>query len=281
MAEVNGPAPQPTPGAPAPAVAGQPATFQVPDGYRMVKSDEYDGLSRMAEKGRGADSFYAKAKSAGFEKADDFDRWSPALKAIKDRKLEPDFISKAFGMTIPDESGSRDKAEAPQFDPEKFKTDFRGELKREQAVEHWTEAVKSEPALIAKTVESLAADAPFKGSMLKRAVQQAFDEVRGAFPEGHPLAKTHPEYLTDKHAAKVVESLKKEWADEKAANDASDVTNKADRLKAAAKKPSTVAGPGTGQGKPAAPKPGEWKPPSDNDIEEAHQRLVAARTGRR
>lgn len=274
-----------TPAAPAPsatAPAGQPAAFTVPDGHRLVPVSEYETLSRNNERLKGADAFVRSARELGFEKPDDFGKWKDTFGAFKKRGLTPEQLNRVFSDQAAEPEG--DHRHQQQFDPESFEKSIMSKMEFKSAEKDHQAAFSREQDLIKDAVNDLVDEgaSEFEKKRWALTLRAALDDARDLYPEGHPLREKYVvQPLTKAHAEKVVAAFKKEIEESQAASKASDITSKADKFKAATKKPPTVAGPGTGQGKPEAPKPGEWKPPSDNDIQEAYDKLRAARSGRR
>lgn len=258
-------------GAPA---GGQPATFSVPEGHRLVPIAEYESHARNTERLKGMDGFYKKASSLGFKSDKDFETWEPAFKAFQKRGVKPDLLAKTFGDEPTEDHGHRQDTTA--FDPNEFKQTFKGELRKELALESWREGYAAEKDVVSKVVSDLESEAPYRGSVLRRVVEHALDHARGDYPENHPLHGEVLPYLTEKHAKGVIETLKKEWAEDKAKS----TVDKADALKKAQNKTPTVAGPATRQGKPDTKN--DSRPdgrPSRESIEDMYEALKAKRAG--
>lgn len=267
----------------APAAApGSPAEFKVPSGYRLTPESEYESLSRTAQKGRDADRWFGTAKELGFEKPEDLGKWKDTFGAFRKRGLTPEQLSRVFSDQA-SEPESEHRAQQ-QFDPETFEKSIMSKMEFKSAEKDHQSAFSREQELIKDAVNDLVEEgaSEFEKKRWSLTLRAALDDARDVYPEGHPLREKYVvQPLTKAHAERVVAAFKKEIEESQAASKASDITSKADKFKAATKKAPTVAGPGTGQGKPEAPKPGEWKPPSDNDIQEAYERLRASRSGRR
>ncbi len=255
MADQNVGASAGQPAAP-PATApqpGAPTDFKVPEGHRLVKNEDWDSTSRLAETGRGARPYFEAGKSLGFEKPDDFKAWSPAFQALKQRGLTPTQISQMFGeKALEDEGGQRGNGQ--QIDPARIKSEILSDVKREAAENAWRSGVDTEGDLISGGIKDLESIAPVKGSMLERAFKFALEEARGFYPDEHPLSKTHQPPLTKQTVGKIVEAFKAEWTKEKAAS----LSDKANTLRSEdrQRRTPTTAAPNTGSGK-ADDKPGK------------------------
>lgn len=239
------PVASPTTGAPAPE-------FQVPTGKRLVDESEWTARSHESEKLKG---YNRLASELGVKNFDDLRRWKPALEAINKRKLEPEFVARAFGDEPTADDKPEDKGERQQIDVKKLESDFLS--KAEQRVEYkWAlkeheQAVSKHGDLINDALKSLHEKdlSPHETKLWTAALKSSLSEARekNVYPKGHPLA----EYDFRPLDKQTVDAVVAEWKKDMDSAKAESLSSKADKYRSAERtRPSTAAGPGTGQGKP-------------------------------
>lgn len=242
--------------APAPSGAtGTPATpeFKVPEGQRLVSEADWNARTLESEKLKG---YNRVASELGVRSFDELRRWKPAFDAFGKRKLDPDFIARAFGdEAVNDDPAAKREPEHEQIDVKKLERDLiskaESRVEYRMALKDHESAVSRHDDLIKDAVKDLYGEGLSEFEM-KRALyslKASLAEVRekNMYPKGHPLAEYDFQPLTKQAVDQVVEQWKKDMEADKAAR----LSSKADKFRSAERtRPSTVAGPGTGQGKP-------------------------------
>lgn len=217
MAESN----QTTP-APASATASAPAAppapeFKVPDGKRVLDNAEYERLTRNEERLKGADETIRKYREYGFEKPDDIKPWSGFLKTARERRLDPENLTRAFGADI--DAKDDDEAEKPVVDIKAIKNEVISEWKLEQAWERHQSDEAKESDVVRSAIEKVygknSEEAEFLTERLVGRLAQPSN--RELYPATHVLHKQALAPISEALAVKHAEAMKKADDEKKAA----------------------------------------------------------------
>lgn len=238
-----------------PAAPPSQSTFTVPAGQRLIPETEYAQLARNNERLRGTDGFFAEAKKHGIKDFSELNEFLPLVGGLRASKADIRAIERAL---LRKEEAENDDAprggRTNDFDPAKFEQDITSKLTstfdKRLALQQHEAAVKGEGAMISEAAKELAgpkADA-FQVKQAERILRaELMGDSRPMYPADHPLHATNFAPLTGAHVKSVLDAIKKEEADSKAAR----LVNKADALRSTpAAKVTTSAGNPAGQGAP-------------------------------
>ncbi len=249
--------------------------FQVPAGHRLVPESDWAAAERNREVAAGSKAFWEKAKGYGITKAEDFDQFGPAIKAMRDRKIDPSMFSRAFSPEADEDLGREAKA----FDPDSFREELRNEWRTEQATNEWKAMTAKEKDVVETALRDFYGDEQvddWSRHQFKLAVSKWLDDNREMYPKDHPLHDKYLQPVNESHAKKAVEYFKAEKAKYAGAASAS----KADAAIASEKRgASTTAGRSGSSGAPDKSKT-ETRPgglPPKASVEAAAAALRSAR----
>lgn len=240
-----------------------------------VDRHEYETLVRNSERLKGNDALFRKAQEAGFKDPADFDKWKPALDALK--KHDPQMIAKVFG----DREEETPANEVQKIDPKKLKDELRHEFRTEQALERHEELRVEEPKILKEVATEL-----LGAKASEREVSKFLRELRGElseisnrerYPAGHPLAEHDVKPVTAALARKIAQKLLDEGKEEDTKSKASEIHKKAVELKTTTS--VSVAGNSGGNGKPNTQQRAVGKALTDDEILAAHAEMRSRRSG--
>lgn len=237
------PNPAPAPAAAAPAGG----TFAPPAGQRLVSEQDYATFQRWGEQAKGAEGLLKRFKDAGFEKPDEFDKYAPKFRALKEKGYTPE----ALDILLDPRAGYGEPEEKPakgaEFDQAKIdeivdKAVNQRLGKHEAYQAHKSAMSKTPDRLTAAAKEILGEDAgEFDIELWSEAIKSKLQPE--FYPEGHPLRNDEYAPPSDEAIKTVVAALKQKSE----AHKASALANKGTAVRRSVASP---ASPNTGQGKP-------------------------------
>lgn len=228
--------------------AAQPTQANPASQFIQVDPGEYQRLQRAAEQARGAQSFYEKAKAAGFDRAEAFDSW----KAKQERLSKSGLSIDALIASMENERGQQQ----PEFNPDEFAKRIESSvLEKAEARIREADSLREHKAAMenySKVLDELVGDLVGKGSDEEKAVWKSVlkdraEELRrkpeNLYPEDHPLRQHDYRPIPREKLAPVLEDIKKMRAK-------LDGARLAAKGQAANATTGTPAGNGAGQGNP-------------------------------
>jgi hypothetical protein len=245
-------APAPVDGA-APAVepasvpAGQPE-FSVPDGQELLSRDEAARLRRAEERAKGMQPYWETGQKAGFKDATAFEKHQQTMAALQQKGLSLDALMAA--MTS--DAGTEDQGDGA-FDPDAFRQQIMGDLRREYAEKEHTTAEQAEMALLDDLKDlGLPENTPAEVlDGLKALARGHYYSARESYGDDHPLkgqlAPLGQEAIADKVRAPL-----KQFLSSFSGLKLAEIGAAAARKKASPAAGSSGAGDGTRSTEPAA-----------------------------
>lgn len=240
--------------------------------FERLKSE----VSRYKQQVEGSKAFYDKARSTGFTKIEDFDRWAPAIQTLTKQGADPQRLAQAFSATIEENTD----------DPKAQIKDIEALLDQKLTAreKEWVtkQAQKEHDSLLKSDFDELSEDkinSEFKDepeSLRKLMAHAAFGMYqRGRKPyEGeHPLAEQGWLAPGGKESIASIRQQLKELATAARAGQLTKIGDAARR-----QTPSTPAGNAGGGGKP---EDSDNKRPGGLPSREAVEAALAARAARR
>lgn len=280
MAENNGTPAAQTEGANASAAAQTGnQQFNVPQGYRLVTNDDHTRFTSYENQVKGFKPLYDRLAKSGIKSEKDWDSFEPIVKTARDRKIDGKAFSSMFSTEADADLNGGQTNQPQQIDLAKL----REEMKAETATELHSILYSREREGDAKALENALGKMLGEGEhdaytkeLAKQAVSNYLWEIRGSYPEGHPLAgKVMP--LTQDMAEKAVAH----FTALKAQNAGKDLAEKAKQAAEGASRPSgTVGGGGnSGTGKPNT-QPQTRAERQRAELEKHYEQIKASRVSR-